>query len=241
LGDEQFFLDQGYQLIIPSRPGYGKTPSTTGKTAEAFADALVSLLDLLHLDQVIVVGISAAGPTALQLAGRAPERVSKLILESAHTGSTFATGRTRLLTYIFFNPVVERWFWAAYRAYGHRAPQAALKMMMKSLSSLPIDQVMASMTQQQQQAALALLLASRSGSGFLHDIRHHCGDLSRITAPTLIIHSQYDGAVGLSHATWAYERIPHAELFVSKAESHLLWFSAAYEETKVKMRAFLQS
>jgi pimeloyl-ACP methyl ester carboxylesterase len=136
--------------------------------------------------------------------------------------------------------VVERWFWAAYRAYGHRAPQAAFKMMMKSLSSLPIDQVMASMTQQQQQAALALLLASRS-SGFLHDSRHHCGDLSQITAPTLIIHSQYDGAVGLSHATFAKERIPHAELFVSKAESHLLWFSAAYEETKVKMRAFLQS
>jgi pimeloyl-ACP methyl ester carboxylesterase len=167
--------------------------------------------------------------------------VSKLILESAHTGSTFATGRTRLLTYLFFNPVVECWFWAAYRAYGHRSPQAALKMMMQSLSSLPIDQVMASMTLQQQQAALALLLASRSGAGFLHDIHHHCGDLSRITAPTLIIHSQYDGAVGLAHATWAYERVPHAELLISKAESHLLWFSAAYEETKAHMRTFLQS
>jgi len=241
LGDEQFFLDQGYQLIIPSRPGYGKTPSATGKTAEAAACALVSLLDLLHLDQVVVVGISAAGPTALQLAGRAPERVSKLILQSAHTGIPFATGRTRLLTYVFFNSMTERWVWAAYRAFGHRAPQAALRTMMKSLSSLPIDQVMASLNQHQQQAALALLLALRSGSGFLHDIGHHCGDLSRITAPTLIIHSQYDGAVGLSHATFAKERIPHAELFVSKAESHLLWFSAAYEETKVKMRAFLQS
>ena len=48
----------------------GKTPSSTGKTAEAFADALINFLDLLHLDQVIVVGISAAGPTALQLADR---------------------------------------------------------------------------------------------------------------------------------------------------------------------------
>ena len=26
LGHEQFFLHQGYQLLIPSRPGYGKTP-----------------------------------------------------------------------------------------------------------------------------------------------------------------------------------------------------------------------
>ncbi len=70
LGHETFFREQGYQLIVPSRPGYGRTPSSTGKTAEAFADALVSLLDCLQLDQVIVVGISAAGPTALQLAYR---------------------------------------------------------------------------------------------------------------------------------------------------------------------------
>ena len=27
LGHERFFVEQGYQLIIPSRPGYGKTPS----------------------------------------------------------------------------------------------------------------------------------------------------------------------------------------------------------------------
>ena len=79
LGHEAFFLQQGFQLIIPSRPGYGRTPSSTGRTAETFADALVSLLDHLQLDQVIIVGISAGGPTALQLAGRHPERVSKVL------------------------------------------------------------------------------------------------------------------------------------------------------------------
>src|SRR5258708_40377 len=89
LGHEPFFLDQGYQLVIPSRPGYGKTPSSTGKSAEAFADALVSLLDYLHLEQVIVLGISGGGPTALQLAGRHPERVSKVILQNAVTGGKY--------------------------------------------------------------------------------------------------------------------------------------------------------
>src|SRR5436190_598515 len=74
LGHERFFLNLGYQMLIPSRPGYGKTPSSVGRTAEAFADVLVDFLDLFHLDQVIVVGISAAGRTALQFAGRHPER-----------------------------------------------------------------------------------------------------------------------------------------------------------------------
>ncbi len=49
---------------IPSRPEYEKTPTSTEKTAEAFADALVSLLGLLQLDAVIVVGICVAGRTA---------------------------------------------------------------------------------------------------------------------------------------------------------------------------------
>src|SRR5947207_10451538 len=76
LGHEQFFLDQGYQLLIPSRPGYGKTPSSTGRTAEAFADALADFMDIVEREHVIVVGISAAGRTALQFAGRYPGRVS---------------------------------------------------------------------------------------------------------------------------------------------------------------------
>lgn len=240
-GHEQFFLDQGYQLIIPSRPGYGKTPSSTGKTAEAFADALISFLDLLHCEQVVVVGISAAGRTALQLAGRHPERVSKVILQNALTSGRFPKGGTRLVAYLLFNPLMERWTWAAFRTFARVAPQTALKSMMGSLTSLSPDQVIATMSQDQQQAALAFLLASRSGSGFLHDMHHRCGDLSRITAPTLIIESKYDGSKDPSHALFAAHHIPHAELFVSPAESHLLWFSSYNDEIEAKMQEFLSS
>src|SRR5437870_6529367 len=122
LGHEQFFLNRGYQLVIPSRPGYGNTPSSTGRTAEAFADALVGLLDHLHLERVIVVGISGAGPTTLQLAGRHPERVSKLILQNAVTGGRFPSPRIRLFAYIAFNHWVERWTWAAFRSLARVAP-----------------------------------------------------------------------------------------------------------------------
>jgi pimeloyl-ACP methyl ester carboxylesterase len=208
LGHEQFFLDQGYQLLIPSRPGYGKTPSSTGRTAEAFADALVSLLDFFHLDSVIVVGISAAGPPALQLAGRAPTRVSKVILQNAATSGSYASGMIRFMTYVLFHPLSERWVWAAFWGLACVAPQAALKSMLGSLSRLPTDQVLATMSPVQQQSALAFLLASRSGSGFLHDIHHHCGDLGRVTAPVLIITSKYDGLVDSSHATYAHTHLP---------------------------------
>lgn len=241
LGDEQFFLDQGYQLLIPSRPGYGKTPSSTGRPAEAFADALVSLLDCFHLDAVIVVGISAAGPTALQLAGRAPTRVSKVILQNAATNGSYASGMIRFMSYVVFNPLSERWFWAAFRGLARVAPQAALKSMLPGLSRLPPDQVLATMSPVQQQAALTFLLASRSGSGFLHDIHHHCGDLGRITAPVLIITSKYDSLVDSSHATYAHNHISQSQLFVSEAESHLMWFSSHDDEIRAKMQEFLRS
>jgi pimeloyl-ACP methyl ester carboxylesterase len=97
------------------------------------------------------------------------------------------------------------------------------------------------MSQDQRQAALAFLLASRSGAGFLHDLRHRCGDLGRITAPTLIIASQYDGSVDLMHACYAADHIPDAELCVCPAESHLLWFSPFNAAVEEKMRAFLRA
>src|SRR6266568_3569220 len=241
VGHETFFREQGYQLIAPSRPGYGRTPSSTGKTAEAFADALVSLLDCLRLDQVIVVGISAAGPTALQLAGRYPERVSKVILQNAATDGRYASGMIRFLTYLFFNPVLEGMVWAAFRRFGRVAPQAALKSLMWGLTCLPIDQVLSAMSPDQQQAALAFLQASRSGSGFLHDIHHQCGDLGRVRAPVLVITSKYDGLVSASHAVYVEKHIPQAQLFISEAESHLMWFSIHNHEIQARMQVFLHS
>jgi len=239
LGHQRFFVEHGYQLIIPSRPGYGHTPSCTGRTAEAFADALILLLDQLQLEQVIVLGISAGGRTALQLAGRAPSRVSKLILQNAVTGGKFPALLTRMMAYLLFNPWVERWTWTAFRRLVKVAPLSALKGMMRSLTTLDPNVVVDTMSQEQRRAALAFLLPSRSGSGFLHDLRHICGDLGRIAAPTLIIESKYDGSKDPTHATYAADHIPKAELFVIPAESHLMWFSSYNEIIEEKMRAFL--
>lgn len=178
---------------------------------------------------------------ALQLAGRHPHRVSRLILQNAVTAARFPAPMTRLFAYLGFNPLVEQWTWALFRAFARLAPLRALRLMMGSLSSLDPAHVFATMSREQQQGALTLLLASRSGSGFLHDLHHRCGDLKRITAPTLIIRSKYDGAVGAAHANYAADHIRNAELFVSPAESHLLWFSSYNAAIKEKIRLFVQA
>lgn len=149
LGHQRFFVEHGYQPVVPSRPGYGSTPSSTGRTAEAFADALILLLDQLMLEQVIVLGISAGGRTALQFAGRYPERVSKVILQNAITGGKFPDLPTRMMAYLLFNPWVERWTWTAFRWLVKVASLSALKGMMRSLTTLDPNVVVDTMSQEQ--------------------------------------------------------------------------------------------
>src|SRR5918996_41374 len=76
-------IEYGFSVLTPSRPGYDGTPLDVGKSAQAAADALAALLDTLQISLVDVIGISAAGPTALAFVQQYPSRVRKLILESA--------------------------------------------------------------------------------------------------------------------------------------------------------------
>src|SRR3972149_11621259 len=75
--------EHGFSILTPSRPGYDSTPSEVGKSAQAAADALATLLDTLQISAVDVIGISAAGPTALAFLQQHPGRVRKVVLESA--------------------------------------------------------------------------------------------------------------------------------------------------------------
>jgi pimeloyl-ACP methyl ester carboxylesterase len=74
------FLGEGYRIIAPSRFGYLGTPLPDDASPEAQADAHLRLLDALQLETVPVVGVSAGGPSVMQLALRYPERCSALVL-----------------------------------------------------------------------------------------------------------------------------------------------------------------
>ncbi len=70
----------GHRIIAPSRFGYLGTPLPADASPEAQADAHLRLLDALELESVAVIGISAGGPSAMQLCLRHPERCSALVL-----------------------------------------------------------------------------------------------------------------------------------------------------------------
>lgn len=73
-------IGANFRIIAPSRFGYLRTPVPADTSPAAQADAHAALLDHLGIDRAIVVGVSAGGPSAIELALRHPERVCALIL-----------------------------------------------------------------------------------------------------------------------------------------------------------------
>ena len=74
------FLGPGYRVVAPSRFGYLGTPVPADASVEAQADAHLRLLDALKLDRVLVIGISAGGPSALRLCLEHRDRCTALVL-----------------------------------------------------------------------------------------------------------------------------------------------------------------
>ena len=71
---------RGIRVIAMSRFGYLRTPMPADASPAAQGDAHVCLLDALGIAKTAVLGGSAGGPSALQMAIRHSDRVSALIL-----------------------------------------------------------------------------------------------------------------------------------------------------------------
>jgi pimeloyl-ACP methyl ester carboxylesterase len=70
---EEVFAAAGYTLLVPSRPGYGRTPLSTGTSVEGYSDVVRELCAHVGIARVAaVVGVSGGGPTAATLAARMP-------------------------------------------------------------------------------------------------------------------------------------------------------------------------
>ena len=67
-------------MIAPSRFEYLGTPIPAVTSPAAQADTHVALLSVLEIDKAVVVGVSAAARSAIELALPHPDRVSALIL-----------------------------------------------------------------------------------------------------------------------------------------------------------------
>jgi pimeloyl-ACP methyl ester carboxylesterase len=217
-------------FITPSRPGYGLTPLTDqNKTPKGTSDLFVALLDELNIQKTIVVGISAGGLTALEIAANYPDRVEYLILMSALTKKWFVeTDKVYKGAKKIFAPKIERYTWFLYRLLFRLFPKVMTKTMFKELSKYrPIE-----FTENELQELKQITLIMRSYKGFDNDLDQAIDQqiLKRIECPTLILHSKNDNAVDISHALNAKNNIKGSKLVTfNNRWGHLLWIGTDYD------------
>jgi pimeloyl-ACP methyl ester carboxylesterase len=237
---EDVFTDAGLRVLIPSRPGYGRTPLTGAATVADFTDAIARLCRNLGVDQVAaVVGISAGGRTALTMAARHPELVQRVILQSPVGFLPWPDRRTRLGGRVLFHPAVEAVTWALVRKAIRFAPEPALRLLTRDLSLLPVGQVLAQLSAADRATLTHLYTSMRSGRGFVTDMLPVTDCTAHINQPALIIATRNDRSVPFAHAQSLTAAIPRSELVESRADSHMIWFAPDYPAIAAQIRAFL--
>lgn len=237
---EEVFAGLGLTVLAPSRPGYGRTPVDTGRSPAGFADVTAELCRHLGIEEVAaVVGISGGGPTAIELGARHPDLVRRLILESSVGLLPWPDRLTRLGAHVVFAPATEGLTWAAVRGLMRIAPATGLRLMLGSLSTRPVSEVLASLSAEHRATLVALFCRMRSGAGFRNDLRYGPGPAAGVAQPTLVIASRHDGAVPFAHAESLAAGIARAELLASEADTHFIWLAEDYPAIADRIRRFL--
>lgn len=227
-----------FSVLTPSRPGYDSTPSEVGKSAQEAADALAALLDMLHIQTVDMIGISAAGPTALAFALQHPERTRKLILESAM--ATEWDQATKRRSRIGFGRA-EKFTWAVMHTMLKLFPAVIIKALMPALTSLDVDEVIGRMSLEELAFVKDMIRTSQSGTGFINDIEHTVDDLSGIISPVLVMYSPNDKTVLPKNALRVAREVPTCELYEVPSDTHLIWIGKTANDVWQKRLAFLKS
>jgi pimeloyl-ACP methyl ester carboxylesterase len=238
-------LVAGFSILTPSRPGYGKTPFSVGKTAAEASNAMVALLDILNIKQVYVIAVSGGGPTAIYLSAHYPDRVRKLILEDAVSrnpkeidperyalqkkfydkGYAFTCLMLKIIATLSPKSIARQTF----ALFGTHDPNEAVKMLSKS-----------------ELKEISLFYQKQVGSwakGALNDMEHFTSesDMRSIQLPTLIIHSREDKAVSFEFAEYSHSLIRGSELWEAPSWSHLIFIGPGSEYVGQKVVAFLKS
>ena len=217
-----FDLDK-YQVIIPSRPGYGRTPLGNNTTPRQAADLIAELLNYLAIDNVIVYGISAGGLTAIEFASNYSKKTKKLLLASAVSRKWLdEQGKIYKMAKRMFNPKNEKIIWGMIRIFSKIFPAMIAKNFYPNFSSNQAHKL----NKHDINELIATFKTYNSKNGFLNDIDQNISDdtLVAISCPTLIIHSENDTSVLLEHATHANKMIKNSKIEVLQNEwGHLFW------------------
>lgn len=235
-------LADRHTVILPSRPGYGRTPIASGRTAADQADLYAAALDALGCTgQAGVVGISGGGPSSLAFAQRHPDRASSLVFACAVAAHLIEVP-TAMRIGVALPPLAH-----AASAVARRRQRALLADRAKLDGRIRRDLT------DDERARLELDPAMRDDlegflrshadapaglTGLANDARQlrmarRLGPaaVDRISSPTLVIHGDADTVVPMRHARYHAGAIAGARLHVYAGAGHVFLLTRRADTT----------
>jgi pimeloyl-ACP methyl ester carboxylesterase len=242
-------LGAGHRMLLPSRPGYASTPSATGRTYEAQADAYAALLDSLDIERCAIVGVSGGGPSAAAFASRHPERTTALILVCAMAAHLMAVPRGMRWSIV---PGVAELLTPVARAVGRRRlndPRRIEAELQRSLTSDEFARAKADprIVDDLLRHARSMIEGPSALPGLRNDLaqvsaahRQPPPDYAGVRCPSLLLYADADEVIGLEHGRFYADAIPGARLEVLEGAGHVFALTRR-RETSEKIATFLAS
>jgi len=230
-GGNEALLAAGYSILTPSRPGYGGTPLTAGRTAPEAADAMAALLDRLAIPSADVMAESSGGPTAIYLAARHPERVRKLVLEDAISKNMKDVSPRGFETRKKFYDSQYGYLRYMLKVMARTAPRSLARVTMSIFGTKDPDEAVKRMSKADIDGLTTFYLRWRRpwGQAASNDMDQGtaAAALNAIRAPTLIVHSRSDAVIPFSVAEYSHANIAGSELWEAPTWSHMITGSGA--------------
>jgi pimeloyl-ACP methyl ester carboxylesterase len=225
------------RFIAPSRFGYLRASLPSEPTPAAQADAYVGLLDVLDIERVSMIGLSAGGLSALQFALNYPQRCRGLVMLSAM--SRRFPPLPPLLKVAYALMVGSDWLpWLL----GVSAPEMVYRgngINRALLARIRSDEEKMRLLSELQKTTFP---ASVRREGNVNDLQQAASvsryPLEQIDLPTLVVHAVDDPVVPYDHAEHTADSIVDAELLSLPEGGHFC--AVTHRETVVpEIRGFL--
>jgi len=206
-------LRSRYCVLAPHLHGYGRSSQRSSYRLSFYRDDvedMITLLNALHLEQVLVLGFSDGGISGLLLAALHPERVQALAVLGAQP-SINAENVAAIRHWLLEKPLSEEW-----------------RAQLAQLHGEPYWRSLASMYVAGQEALVA------DGGVLISDEQ-----LAAIRCPAFIMHGVRDRVVPADYARVIAEHIPGSQLLLFDA-GHAAHLRCEEEYTAAVMDFFVE-
>ena len=209
-----------FRILTPSRPGYLRTPITVGKTPFEQAEAFKELIDELHIDKVVVMGVSGGGPSSMEFAARYPERTLGLIaFEAVSYSEDYSETDADLIE------ASDLGLWIQLSLMSLLGDENLASSMLPNLKNRERLLSDSKNIENLKNLIWSIWPLSLRKDGFTNDYEQFTNlslPLEEIKVPTLVIHGNEDISVVLNHAEETVRRIEDAELYVVDEGDHYM-------------------